>query len=205
MSDEREVHHEDEIDIPDGLHGVPPEQIIFVEDEAAQLFRAGEPRMGKTKMLHQYIAEMLGEGRKVELIDVKIDQELADRLASKRAEIEEQLPGWSAGPRWEMGEHRLYDDTSYGSMIQWPHEGLLKLADPEDGEFPVRVGDVIRIIDTQYGCRPVLGHVVDITGWWIYVSGPFGRKQLFFGQTGYHAGEYRWRLEPYITQEENNR
>jgi hypothetical protein len=196
-------------DGPDWPDEVPPERIVFVEDEAGKLF-SGVPGGGKTNAVDKLIQEMLAAGRS-EKIHVEPDPDLAALLNAKREEIERDLPGvfprvQYSEPQWIYGEHKAL------------HAPMLRIMDgkscyrPADCAFeetpdwfPVRVGDVVRVIDTQRGERPVPGHVVDIEGWWVYVSGPLGPRQPFYGQTGYRAGEYRWRLEPYITEEESNR
>jgi hypothetical protein len=203
MPDERGKHYEqDHIE----HRGLPGERIEYIEDEAGKLFP------DETNPVDKIISDWLASGRVIEVTDLKADPELGRRLAEKRAEIERDLPGLygsmsgdpARSPRQWKYSGRVYDGQ-YGSMIQRPFEGEIKLTVPEGIEFPVRVGDVVRIIDTQYGFRPLPGHVVDIDGWWITVAGPLGRKQTFFGSNGYLIAEYRWRLEPYITEEENNR
>lgn len=215
MSDEREVHHEDPELAQDVARLEPPETVHFYEEEAGALFAGG-----KSNALDGLIHEMLAKGHRLAPLDSKADPDLATRLENKRAEIERDLPGlyaemagdnYRSPNQWKYAD-RIWDGTSYiwpasryGSMIQRPFEGQIKLKDPDYDSLPVRVGDVVRIIDTQYGCRPVPGHVVGIDGWWITVAGPLGRRQTFFGSNGYLASEYRWRLEPYITEEESNR
>lgn len=143
------------------------------------------PGYGKTAALDAIIRDLMA-GRKAELLDLKEEREYENPR------------------RWAYGD-RVWDGTSY----TWPRRGYsaldFKLRDPDCAELPVRVGDVVRIIDLMpTDVKPFPGHVVDIDGWWITVASRLGRHK-FYGQTGYQAGNYRWRLEPYITEEESNR
>lgn len=188
---------------------VPPERILWVEDEAARLF-GGQRGPGKTNALARLLREMFSGRAET----VKPGPDLAARLDAKRAEIERALPDLFPLMRFETGEPKWLPGThealhapmlriTDGKSCYRPSGCTFELETPD--WFPVRVGDVVRVIDIVYGDRPVPGHVVDVEGWWVYVSGPLGTRQPFYGQTGFRAGEYRWRLEPYIDEEESER
>jgi len=204
MSDEREVHHEDETSIPEALHEMP-EGIVFVEDEMARLYE-GQPRMGKTNALDQILKDMIISGRSTR-INVEPDPDLGARLDAKREEIEHDLPGVFPRMRYSEPQWIYGDRINDGSRFVPDRRGIsvmdLKLRRVTPDWYPVRVGDVVRVIDVMRGERPVPGHVVDIQDWWIIVAGPLGRKVAFSGQTGFQAIEYRWRLEPYFEEESN--
>jgi hypothetical protein len=163
----------------------------LIYDEAAGL-PGGLSGDGKTAALDKLTEEIL-QRRNARLAGPGLGQILREKWNR------EEISGYLPGKRPEYTE-RVHDGVfTFGPERRGKSCMDIKLRLSID--TPVRVGDVVPVIDSKQHERPFPGHVVDINGGWITVASRLGRKRLFFAQSGWDASDYRWRLEPYIPQE----